>query len=317
MAALRCGKFCGKQVLLKLSTTNSVFPARSLCAFADAHLGSTTARAFIKQMEDSSAAARIAAGYYHGTSEAVRSLAAGYGASGVGRSLTQWQELVGSTALANVLMSIDKSALCFAQQAEEWSGASALAKELDKTRQMMLQPEWAFLTGSAARAAQEQLLGLYDTQSVYQQLFKQMEYFAASDATPPDEEAESYFQVIKGYLASAFKGVTHISPGEWFAIVHLLFGVMMEIHTLHALQAVQGQLSEVKTKVSTLEDREKHTAAVVDALTAKLDALMEEIAEQKEGSQSIKWAARGNLVVVRARLQSGPKVIGALLPFQS
>ena len=91
-------------------------------------------------MEDSSAAARIAAGYDHGTSEAVRSLAAGYGASGVGRSLTQWQELVGSTALANVLMSIDKSALCFAQQAEEWSGASALAKELDKTRQMMLNP---------------------------------------------------------------------------------------------------------------------------------------------------------------------------------
>lgn len=281
----------------------------AMAGVAGGYLGLGSARRFIDEMNALSEAARLTRGYDSGgaISEAARLTALGHHYGGAVES---------SSALTRALASIDGNAVRMAREVEQSSAAALIAKELESTRRMLLQPQWAVVTGEAIKALHGDLLGLYDEHSIYREILERMQEGDSSEALTAEDEAEGYFEIIRDYLASAFRGVKHLGPAELLTIAHVVFTIAMEIHAMHWRERMEADAADLKGQVVELADQEQHTAAVVEALAKKLDAAMENLSAQLDEVQPIKWAARDRTVAVRVQRESGARLVGGVLPFQ-
>jgi len=264
---------------------------------------------FLRQMEETSAAARhLMLAQSHKGIENILSNEA-Y------RSLARWQDLMSRDATQLAMESIQFNAFNIANELDKHlSIASSMGPEIAAAHDMMFRPEWAALNDQVVRSLRPEFGDFYDDKSVYRELLRRIEQGDFDSSTSVEEEAESYFQAIKNFLAQHVKRLT---PHDLLVITHVLIGVIFELHLQHQLGEIRAELAQVRAEATKREDdANAHTSAVVETLWKKLEPKFAELAQMAEASDAVRWMARERAVAVRHSPRNGEKVVGVLLPNQ-
>lgn len=262
---------------------------------------------FLRQIEESSAAARIAK-----DADAILGFTAIEQAHKV-LTRVPWGE---GSPLHSLLENIDKAALQAARHFDNFSTVSAITRELDATQRMLASSGWAALTGQTLKAFQTDLLERYSTDSLYRELMRTMQAVEASEDSTVEDEADSIFDAIWTYLVKHSKKLT---LHNFVAVFDVVFTVLFHLYLMHHLeQFVETKIDE-KIKASSAETVEavnNHATAVAEALYAKIEAGLAELATQSEEARVVTWAAGDKAVVARIVPEHGGKRVGELLPGQ-
>lgn len=276
---------------------------RYLAAMGVPPLSST--QRFIKQMEETSAAARmLMLGESHG---AMASLMSNEAYS----SLVRWQDLIAPNHAQAALEAMQLNAFNAASgYVENLSGTASLACEFAAAHHMMHRPEWAVLNDQVLRSLSSEFAHLQDGNSIYRELFRRLEQAGGLEELPSAEtEAENYFEAITSFLSRYIKCLT---PHDLLVIIHVLAGVIFHLHLAHQLQAglddVRTDIEEAKAQVNA------HTSAVVDALWEKLEPKFAELSAI--ASRRVRWMAGDRGVAVRRAPRNGAQTVAPLMPDQ-
>lgn len=241
--------------------------------------------------------------------------AALYGYNAIEQARKTLSEQWGVGSLNKAMEEIQLSAADAVRQFDRFSGVSALQRELESTRKMLLRPEWAALTADTLQAFHANRLDRYSGNSLYAELMRTMEAMEASPELTAEEEAATVFEAIKAYLA---KQAGRITPHSFKMVFEIAFTIFFHIYLLHHLnESAERITSEVRANAAKTEQNvNKHATDVAEALWAKIDAEFKELTNKAAESQMIKWAAKNDPVTVRLRPESGSKKLGELLPAQ-
>ena len=183
---------------------------------------------------------------------------------------------------------------------------SAFASELDATRKMMSQPEWALVTGQAANAYEQSFGRVFEEGSIYNDIFRKIEADLAA-ANGSSESESDYLGLIEAHLRKHNR--SH-SVSDLLAILGILFAI-------YAWIASERDNDEQHAETRALAERVVADAEV--RLESRMERQFQDLRAEMETLREeplTKWAARELPVVARIAPASDARKLAVLMPYQ-